>query len=105
MLSDALAAAAGSMPSGNGNSIALAYGTRTASARKPPQSPPIVSPYMAIGGVASHDAVRPSRHGPHSPQKIWNEIDTRWPGWRPPTPSPTSTTSATPSWPSPKGPR
>src|SRR6478672_8629244 len=74
MLSELLAAAATSTPSGSGNSIALAYGTRTASDRNPPQSPPIVRPYIAIGGVASHEALRPSRQAAHSPQKIWNEI-------------------------------
>src|SRR3954470_3210338 len=105
MLSEALAAAATSTFSGSGNSIASAYGARTASARNPPQSPPIVRPYIAIGGVASQDAVRPCRHAAQSPQKIWNEIVTCWPGSRPSTLSPTSTTSATPSCPSANGPR
>ncbi len=52
---------------------------------------------LAVGGLSAATA-------PHTPQEIWNGTLTRMPGSRPSTPSATSTTSATHSWPSGNGP-
>lgn len=52
MLSLAPAAIAGVTPSGRVTIMASAYGTRTASASAPPQSPPALPiPYMGVPGA------------------------------------------------------
>src|SRR3954464_6495140 len=100
MLSDALAAASTDTPWGSGTSMWSAYGTRTRSARKPPQyASPKPKPYVDPHGTVAQLPVRPSRHGPQEPHDTWNGTITRSPGTKPVTAPPTSTTSATPSWP------
>ncbi len=98
MLSEALATAAGSRPCGSGTSMWSAHGTRTRSDRNPPQSPPTApKPYIAVPLTERQLPVRPRRHDSHSPHDTWNGTLTRVPGLIDRTPSPTSTTSATPS--------
>src|SRR3954469_756629 len=102
-LSETLAIDAGSTPSGMGNSIVRANGTRTRSARAPPQSPPTdPRPYIAPGDTAPQLPVTPALQGSHSPHEIWKEATTRSPG-RTPAASPASATSPTNSCPSSNG--
>src|SRR3954452_10198544 len=100
MLSDALAMAPTDTPDGSGTSMWSAYGTRTRSARKPPQyASPKPKPYVDPHGTVAQLPVRPCEHGPHVPHDTWNGTITRSPTVKPVTASPTSTTSATPSCP------
>src|SRR4051812_39162703 len=70
-LSEALAIDAGSTPSGTGNSIIRANGTRTRSASAPPQSPPVgPRPYIEPGDTALQLPVTPARQRSHSPHEI-----------------------------------
>src|SRR3954463_9316788 len=100
MLSDALAAAAGDTPAGSGTSMWSAHGTRTRSARKPPQyASPNPNPYVEPHGTEAQWPVRPARQGAQLPHDPSNGTIARSPGPNALTPSPTSTTSATPSCP------
>src|SRR4051812_23072852 len=100
MLSDALAAASTDTPDGSGTSMWSAYGTRTRSARKPPQyASPKPKPYVDPHGTVAQLPVRPAVQGPQAPHETWNGTITRSPGAKAVTVSPTSTTSATPSCP------
>src|SRR4051812_13333168 len=100
MLSDALAAASGETPAGSGTSMWSAYGTRTDSARKPPQYvSPKPNPYVDPHGTDVQWPVRPARHVSQCPHETSNGTIARSPGRNDVTASPISTTSPTPSCP------
>ena len=103
-LSERLATVVEATWSGRGTSIASAKGTRTRSDIAPPHWPRTGTPYIAPTGTAVQLAVIPRRQRSHSPQLIENGTVTRAPGATLRTSSPTSTTSATNSWPRGKGP-
>src|SRR5207249_2866421 len=70
-LSDVLAAATGSTPSGKATSMCSAYGTRTRSANRPPHSPPAApTPYIEVRGTLVQFAVSPRRQNTHVPHEI-----------------------------------
>src|SRR6266849_2630250 len=78
----ALATAAGSTPSGTWMSMWSAKGTRTQSAKNPPQPAPpsLPRPYMEPRGTALQLAVMPREQRAQTPQEIWNGTTARWPG-------------------------
>ena len=96
---------AGETPSGIFTIIADAKGTRTQSARAPPQLPPAAPiPYMAVPWAPVQAAEWPRPQGEQTPQEGSNETATLSPGVNSVTASPTAMTSPANSWPITKGP-
>src|SRR5207244_1816017 len=75
------------------------YGTLTRSENRPPQSPPIGAPNIAMYGTVRQWAVSPAWQRSQRPQQMCHGTTTRSPGCTWVTPAPVSATSATHSWP------
>ena len=99
-LSLALASASRATSSERAPASRTANGTRTRSESAPPQFRPAApKPYIESRGTDSQLAVSPARQRRQPAHAIWNGTMTRHPASMLRTSPPTSTTSATNSWP------
>src|ERR1700724_1997175 len=103
-LSLTLAASAGATPGGSATSAPSACGTRNRSENMLPHSPPTGSPYIACG-VSRQLVGTPRRQRSQDQHDTCQGTATSCPTDKPPpTASPSSTISATHSWPRASGP-